>query len=92
MACVQSRVLRRTQEPALQWLVPILFANCLLYPVYTAGFTNELRGLAGNLLSFSLSAHVAGCVHSLTRLGAALLGPVVAWSGFATFATFRLPC
>ncbi len=29
MACVQSRVLQRTQEPALQQLVPILFANCM---------------------------------------------------------------
>jgi tryptophan-rich sensory protein len=91
MAYVQSRVLRRTQEPALQWLVPILFANCLLYPVYTAGFTSELRGLVGNLLTFALSAYVAGRVHSITRLGSALLGLVVAWSGFATFATFRLP-
>lgn len=91
MAWVQARLVRRTQERTVLWLVPVLFLNCLLYPAYTGGFTNELRGLLGNLLTLALSAYVAGRVHSVTRLGAALLGLVVAWSAFATFATFRLP-
>ncbi len=91
MGWVQARVLRRSREGAVRLLVPLLFANCLLYPAYTAGFTDELRGLAGNLLTLALSAYVAGRLHTVTRLGAALIGLVVAWSAFATFATFRLP-
>ncbi len=91
MGYVQSRVLRRTRERGLVGLVPLLFANCLLYPAYTAGFTDELRGLLGNLATLALSAYVAGRLHSVTRLGAALIGLVLAWTLFATFATFRLP-
>ena len=91
MGYVQARVLRRPREGGLRLRVPVLFATCLLSPAYTAGFTDELRGLAGNLLTLALSAYVAGRLQALTRLGAALIGLVVAWSAFATFATFRLP-
>lgn len=91
MAYVQTRLVRRTQERAVLWLVPALFLNCLLYPAYTGGFTSELRGLVGNLLTLALAAYVAGRLHSITRLGSALIGLVLAWSAFATFATFRLP-
>jgi tryptophan-rich sensory protein len=89
MGFVQSQVLRRTRERALVWLVPLLFANCLLYPVYTAGFTNEWRGLLGNLATLALAAYVAGRLHSVTRLGAVLIAVVMAWALFATFASFR---
>jgi tryptophan-rich sensory protein len=91
MALAQLRLARRTQDPSLLWWVPALFLNCLLYPAYTGGFTNEIAGLLGNLLTLALSAYVAGRLHSVTRLGAALIGLVTAWSGFATVATFRLP-
>lgn len=91
MAYVQSRLVRRTQERGVLWLVPLLFLNCLLYPAYTGGFTSELRGLAGNLLTLALSAYVAGRLQAVWRPGALLIGLVVAWSAFATFATFRLP-
>jgi tryptophan-rich sensory protein len=90
MTLAQLRLARRTQDRSLLWLVPALFLNCLLYPAYTAGFTNELAGLLGNLLTLALSAYVAGRLHRHTRLGAALIGLVTAWSAFATFATFRL--
>lgn len=89
MGWVQSRILRRTTERGLRWLVPLLFANCLLYPLYTAGFTHERAGLTGNLLTLALSAYVAGRLHSVSRQGAALIGLVVGWSAFATWATFR---
>ncbi len=91
MALVQSQLVRRTQQASVLWLVPLLFLNCLLYPAYTGGFTSELRGLIGNLFTLALSAYVAGRVQSIWRPGALLIGLVVAWSGFATFATFRLP-
>lgn len=96
MGYVQSLVLRvlrqlhwRDDARSLTWLVPLLYLNCLLYPLYTGGFTDELRGLLGNLATLTLAAYVAGRLHSVTRLGSALIGVVMAWALFATFATFR---
>lgn len=91
MGYVQSQLLRRTRDRGLLRLVPLLFLNCLLYPAYTAGFTNEWRGVLGNLLTLALAAYVAGRLQPVTRRGAALIALVVAWTLFATFATFRLP-
>lgn len=94
MGYVHSLVRQRLQgRPggSLPWLVPALFLNCLLYPAYTAGFTQEAVGVAGNLLTLALSAYVAGRLHSLTPLGSLLIGAVAAWSAFASFATYRLP-
>lgn len=94
MGYVQARVLQRLQGRSggsLPWLVPALFLNCLLYPAYTAGFTQEAVGVAGNLVTLGLSAYVAGRLHALTRLGSWLICAVVAWSAFASFATYRLP-
>ncbi len=95
MGYVQARVRERLKgQPhagSLPWLLPLLFLNCLLYPAYTAGFTQEAVGVAGNLLTLALSAFVAGRLYALTRLGSCLIGVVVAWSAFASFATYRLP-
>lgn len=93
MGFVQSRVtaaLQGQRAGSLPWLVPALLLNCLLYPAYTAGFTQEGVGVAGNLLTLALSAYVAGRLHPLTRLGSLLMGVVVAWSAFASYATYRL--
>ena len=94
MAAAQAQLVRRlqgTRHGTLPWLVPALFLNCLLYPAYTAGFTNEAAGMAGNLFTLALSAYVAGRLQPVTRRGALLIGAVVAWSAFASFASVRLP-
>lgn len=94
MGYVQALVLRLLlgrPGGSLPWLVPALFLNCLLYPAYTAGFTQEAVGVSGNLLTLALSAYVAGRLHPLTPLGSLLIGAVAAWSAFASFATYRLP-
>ena len=90
MGWAQALVLR-SRERGLHGLVPLLYFNCLLYPVYTAGFTNEAVGVAGNLLTLALAAYVAGRLQVATRLGAALMGCVALWALFASFATYRLP-
>jgi hypothetical protein len=70
--------------------VPILFLNCVLYPLYSQGFTNDYNQLFGNLFTIAFAAYISGRIKSITTLGSNLILIVTLWALFATFATSKI--
>ena len=90
MAYTQWLLIKKTRDLALLSLVPILFLNCVLYPLYSQGFTNDFNQLIGNLFTITFAAFITGRIRSITKLGSNLMLMVTLWSLFATFATSKL--
>ena len=90
MAYTQWLLIKKTRDLALLSLVPILFLNCVLYPLYSQGFTNDLNQLIGNLFTIAFAAYITGRIRSITSLGSNLMLLVTLWALFATFATSKL--
>jgi hypothetical protein len=90
MAYTHWLLIKKTRDRILLSLVPILFLNCVLYPLYSQGFTNDINQLLGNLFTISLAAFITGRIRSITALGSNLILIVTLWALFATFATSKL--
>lgn len=90
MAYTQWLLIKKTRDRALLSIVPILFLNCVLYPLYSQGFTNDFNQLIGNLFTITFAAFITGRIRSMTKLGSNLMLMVTLWSLFATFATSKL--
>ena len=90
MAYTQWLLIKKTRDRALLSVVPILFLNCVLYPLYSQGFTNDFNQLIGNLFTITFAAFITGRIRSITKLGSNLMLMVTLWSLFATFATSKL--
>ena len=90
MAYTQWVLIKKTRDRALLSIVPILFLNCVLYPLYSQGFTNDFNQLIGNLFTITFAAFITGRIRSITKLGSNLMLMVTFWSLFATFATSKL--
>ena len=90
MAYTQWLLIKKTRDRSLLSIVPILFLNCVLYPLYSQGFTNDFNQLIGNLFTITFAAFITGRIRSITKLGSNLMLMVTLWSLFATFATSKL--
>ena len=90
MAYTQWLLIKKTRDRSLLSIVPILFLNCVLYPLYSQGFTNDFNQLIGNLFTITFAAFITGRIRSMTKLGSNLMLTVTLWSLFATFATSKL--
>ena len=90
MAFTQWLLIKKTRDRSLLSIVPILFLNCVLYPLYSQGFTNDFNQLIGNLFTITFAAFITGRIRSITKLGSNLMLMVTLWSLFATFATSKL--
>lgn len=90
MAYTQWLLIKKTRDRALLSIVPILFLNCVLYPLYSQGFTNDFNQLIGNLFTIAFAAFITGRIRSITKLGSNLMLMFTLWSLFATFATSQL--
>lgn len=62
----------------------LLLVNCLLYPVYTLGFSSMDLGLAGNILTALLAAFAAGAAARPAPAAALLMAPVIGWVSLAS--------
>jgi hypothetical protein len=82
--------MKKTRDRSLLSLVPILFLNCVLYPLYSQGFSNDYNQLIGNLFTIALASYITGRIRSNTALGSNLMLVVTLWAVFATFATSKL--
>ncbi len=83
-------LVKKTRDQAILFLIPILFLNCVAYPLYSVGFTNDIIQLIGNLFTIAYAAYIAGKICSLTSLGSNLILAVAIWVMFATFATSKI--
>ena len=90
MAYTQWLLIKKTRDRALLFLVPILFLNCVLYPLYSQGFTNDFNQLVGNLFTITFAAYITGRIRNITTLGSNLILIVTLWGLYATFATSKL--
>ena len=90
MAYTQWLLIKKTRDRSLLSIVPILFLNCVIYPLYSQGFTNDFNQLIGNLFTITFAAFITGRIRSITKLGSNLMLMVTLWSLFATFATSKL--
>jgi tryptophan-rich sensory protein len=90
MAYTQWLLIKKTRDRALLSLVPILFLNCVLYPLYSQGFTNDFNQLMGNLFTITFAAYITGRIRNITTLGSNLILIVTLWGLYATFATSKL--
>ncbi len=89
MVYTQWLLINKTRDCKLLFLMPILFLNCVLYPLYTQGFTNDFNQLVGNLFTIAFAAYITGRIRTVSRLGSNLILMVTLWALFATFATFQ---
>ena len=89
MAYTQWLLIKKTRDRKLLFLVPLLFLNCVLYPLYSQGFTNDFNQLVGNLFTIAFAAYIAGRIRSITSVGSNLMLLVTLWALFATFVTFQ---
>jgi tryptophan-rich sensory protein len=90
MTYTQWLLIKKTRDHALLFLVPILFLNCVLYPLYSQGFTNDFNQLVGNLFTITFAAYITGRIRNITTLGSNLILIVTLWGLYATFATSKL--
>ena len=90
MTYSQWLLIKKTREVTLLSLIPILFLNCVLYPLYSQGFTNDFNQLIGNLFTIAFAAYITGRIRSITSVGSNLMLLVTLWALFATFATSKL--
>ena len=90
MAYTQWLLIKKTRDRLLLSLVPILFLNCVLYPLYSHGFTNDFNQLVGNLFTIAFAAYITGRIRNITILGSNLILIVTLWGLYATFATSKL--
>ena len=90
MAYTQWLLIKKTRDLALLSLVPILFLNCVLYPLYSQGFTNDFNQLVGNLFTIAFAAYITGRIRNITTLGSNLILIVTLWGLYATFATSKI--
>jgi len=90
MAYTQWLLIKKTRDRIMLSMVPILFLNCVLYPLYSQGFTNDFNQLVGNLFTITFAAFITGRIRSISALGSNLMLIVTLWALFATFATSKL--
>ena len=90
MTYTQWLLMKHTRDRTLLSLIPILFLNCVLYPLYSQGFSNDFNQLIGNLFTIAFASFITGRIRSITTLGSNLMMIATLWGLFATFATSKL--
>jgi tryptophan-rich sensory protein len=72
------------------WLVVALVLTCVSYPVYTGSLNQPIVALTGNGVVVLIAAVAVWSIWPVSRLGAALLVPVIAWVSLASVALIAL--
>jgi len=76
----------RSQSMAAEW-VSLLAFLCLLYPLYTGGFSNEWSGLIGNLVTLVVAVPVTVSAFRRSRGAGAPLTGLCVWLMYAAGVT-----
>jgi len=72
-----------------EW-VSLLAFLCLLYPVYTGGFSHLVAGLVGNVVTLVVAMPIAVYAFRRARVAGLCLAPLVVWLSYAALVTARL--
>ena len=93
MGVARWLLLRAARSHGEQWRaewVSALAFLCLLYPLYTSGFSNKFDGLVGNVVTWVAAVPIALYVFRRSRVAGLCLAPLVVWLGYAAWVTARL--
>jgi tryptophan-rich sensory protein len=77
------------EQRRVEWVSGLAFL-CLLYPVYTRGFSDLVAGLVGNIVTWLVAVPVAVYAWRRERLAGWCVAPLVVWLSYAALATARL--
>ena len=77
------------EQRRVEWVSALAFL-CLLYPVYTRGFSDLSAGLVGNVVTWLVAVPVAVYAFRRVRVAGWWLVPLVAWLSYAGWVTARL--
>lgn len=72
-----------------EWVSALAFL-CLLYPVYTRGFSDLVAGLEGNVVTGLLAVPVMVYTFRKSTMAGWLLVPLVVWLSYAAWVTAKL--
>ncbi len=72
------------------WLVVALVLLCVGYPVYTGSLNQPIIALIGNGVVVAVAAIAVWSIRPISKLGAGLLVPVIAWVSIASVALVAL--
>ena len=89
MACLAfsfSRVVKQNTILAA-WIFG-LFLVCILYPIYTFGFSSLPNMILGNLLTIALASFVSGALFTYYKLESFLTFLVPVWVSFVSYLMF----
>jgi TspO/MBR family len=87
MAYAQWLILQSCDYRWVHWLIPGLFTFCILYPLYTAGFSSKKISDISTVLSFALSGYIAYILYSYNWLAAGLIGLTTLWTLYVSYIT-----
>jgi len=79
----------RGEQRGAEWVSALAFL-CLLYPVYTRGFSDLMAGLIGNAVTWLVAVPVAVYAFRRVRMAGGWLVPLVVWLSYAGLVTARL--
>lgn len=79
----------RGEQRRAEWVSALAFL-CLLYPVYTRGFSDLMAGLIGNIVTWLVAVPVAVYAFRRVRTAGWWLVPLVLWLSYAAWVTARL--
>jgi len=89
MAYAQSQVLLSSKKKWIEWLIPLLFLYCILYPFYTYGFSNKCISKIANIGTILFSLFIVIILYNISMHSAAgLIGLTTIWSSYATWSTW----
>jgi tryptophan-rich sensory protein len=93
MGAARWLLLRAARTPGeqrrVEWVSALAFL-CLLYPVYTRGFSDLVAGLWGNVVTLVVAVPVAVYAWRKVRAAGGWLVPLCVWLSYAAWATARL--
>ena len=83
-----SRVVKQNTTLAA-WIFG-LFLICILYPIYTLGFSSLQNMVLGNLLTIALASFISGALFTSYKLESFLTFLISAWVIFVSYLMFLI--
>lgn len=88
LAFSYSRVVKQNTTFAA-WIFG-LFLICILYPIYTLGFSSLQNMILGNLLTIALASFISGALFTSYKLESFLIFLISAWVVFVSYLMFLI--
>ena len=85
LVILQTISFKKISSQINSFLILILIMNCIMYPIYTLGFSIFSIILIGNLITIGLSAFISGSVFLESKLFSLFIGLTTVWVIYVTF-------